>query len=50
MSNILGIIAVTTWCITAYLVPVVAWIVWRKRKKDKNYILPYILIDYTREL
>lgn len=44
------IIAVTSWCIMAYMVPVVAWIVWRKRKKDSGYVLPYILIDYTRGL
>lgn len=46
----MGIIAVTSWCIMAYMLPVVAWIVWRKRKKDSDYVLPYILIDYTRGL
>lgn len=48
--KVLEIIAVASWCITAYLVPVVVWIVWRKRKKDRDYVLPYILIDYTRGL
>jgi len=46
----MGIIAVTSWCIMAYMLPVVAWIVWRRRKRDPGYMLPAMYtIDYTRE-
>lgn len=46
-----GFITTVGWAIAAYMVPVVAWIVWRRRKKDNNYTLPPMFtIDYTRGL
>lgn len=36
---ILTIIAVASWCLFAYMVPVVWFIVWRRRKADKTEII-----------
>ena len=36
---ILEIAAVSSCCLFAYMVPVVAYIVWRRRRKDKTEII-----------
>ena len=36
---VLTIAAVCSWCLFAYMVPVVWFIVWRRRKADKTEII-----------
>lgn len=36
---ILSCIAAASWCLFAYMVPVVAMIVWLRRRKDKTEII-----------
>jgi len=35
----LTIAAVSSWCLFAYMVPAVAFIVWRRRRADKTEII-----------
>lgn len=39
MVMILTIAAVCSWCLFAYMVPVVWLIIWRRRKADKTEII-----------
>ena len=39
---ILTIVAVCSWCLFALMVPVVWFIVWRRRRKDKTEIIQEI--------
>lgn len=41
----LTIAAVSSWCLFAYMVPVVWWIVWRRRRADKTEIIQEFDID-----
>lgn len=36
---VLTIISVASWCAFAYMLPVVAFIVWRRRRKDKTEVI-----------
>ena len=36
---ILTIAAVASWCLAAYMVPVVAYVVWRRRKADPTEVI-----------
>lgn len=38
-GNWLTIAAVCSWCLFAYMVPVVWFIVWRRRRADKTEII-----------
>ena len=42
---ILTIISVCSWCLFAYMVPVVAYIVWRRRKADKTEIIQELDVE-----
>lgn len=39
---ILTIVAVSSWCLFALMIPVVWYIVWRRRRKDKTEIIQEI--------
>ena len=39
---ILTIVAICSWCLFALMVPVVWYIVWRRRRKDKTEIIQEI--------
>ena len=39
MGNIITYLAVASWCAAAYMLPVVAVIVWVRRHKDKTEII-----------
>lgn len=41
MGKILTYIAVASWCAMAYLVPLVAIIVWYRRRHDKTEVIQY---------
>lgn len=45
MNNILTILAVASWCLAAYMVPVVAVLVWLRRRRDKTEIIQTEDID-----
>ena len=37
--NVITYIAVASWCFAAYMLPVVAMLVWLRRKRDKTEII-----------
>lgn len=39
MGKILTYAAVCSWCLAAYMLPVVAFIVWRRRRADRTEII-----------
>ena len=32
-------LAVASWCMGAYMLPVIWWIIWRRRRRDKTEII-----------
>lgn len=41
MGMIVSYLAVASWCAMAYLLPIVAVIVWRRRRRDKTEVIQY---------
>jgi len=45
MGMIITYLAVASWCVAAYMLPVVAVLVWYRRRKDKTEIIQEDDID-----
>ena len=41
MGMIVSYLAVASWCAMAYLLPIVAVIIWRRRRRDKTEVIQY---------
>ena len=45
-NNWVTIAAVCSWCLFAYMVPVAAYIVWRRRRRDKTEVIQQYAAEF----
>lgn len=49
MGMIITYLAVASWCAAAYMVPVVALIVWVRRRNDRTEIIQQYAAEFDEE-